>query len=170
MTDELDKADFAITDSEESFDTWLNRPYLSGELRQQLRKADVLIVPIEGFREISNPVFPVGTESLYDFLSKNIPQNINIDICIDDSNYAELALHSDLHRIGSFVVKRLVLPFLITLLVNYISQELSIDEKDRVKVSITVVNEEGGSKTLDYEGPANKFGDTVNGAKPLWED
>ena len=160
-TDRID--DVVITDSSENFDTWINREYISEELKSDLKKANILLVPTEGFRDKNIPVFPVKTEELFIYIKNRLPSEYKIDICIEDKKYKELALHSDLVIIGSFVVASVGVPILVNIISEYIKQKiLKMGEKRGVKVSLTVVDEKGVSKNLTYEGEAENFGRIIN--------
>lgn len=160
-TDRID--DVVITDSSENFDTWINREYISEELKSDLKKANILLVPTEGFRDKNIPVFPVKTEGLFIYIKNRLPSEYKIDICIEDKKYKELALHSDLVIIGSFVVASVGVPILVNIISEYIKQKiLKMGEKRGVKVSLTVVDEKGVSKNLTYEGEAENFGRIIN--------
>lgn len=158
-----------INDSEETFSTWISRGFLSDDLRKQLLEADILIVPIEGFGNLTVPVFPVKTEELFHFLKKNLPQDLEVDICIEDNDYKELALHSDLIILAGFVVTQVNLPVLINLVSSYIYQKISQSKSKNIKTSI-LVNEAGKSKEISYEGPADDFGKILKEAKYILED
>lgn len=158
----------AITDSSENFDTWINRKYISSETRELLKQSDILVVPIEGFRELDFPVFPVKTEEILSFLKKRIPSENKVDICIEDKDYKELALHSVLVMLGGFVVTSICAPILVNILWQYIEKEiLTKKEKRNVRVSLTIVNEDGISKNLTYEGNAEDFSTIKDELKKL---
>jgi len=160
-TDRID--DVVITDSSENFDTWINREYISEGLKSDLKKANILLVPTEGFRNKNIPVFPVKTEELFTYIKNRLPSEYKIDICIEDKEYKELALHSDLVIIGSFVVASIVVPILVNIISEYIKQKiLKMGEKRGVKVSLTIVDAKGVSKNLTYEGEAENFGRIIN--------
>jgi hypothetical protein len=160
-TDRID--DVIIADSLENFDTWISREYISKALKRDLKKADILLVPIEGFRDKNIIVFPVQTEGLLIYIKKRLPSEYKIDICIENKDYKELALHSDLVVIGRFVVASVVVPILVKIISEYIKQKiLKMGEKRKVKVSLTVVNEKGISKNLTYEGEAENFERIIN--------
>ena len=167
--DSKEANNLVIKDTPEDFETWINKDFISPELRVQLRKSDILLIPTEGFRDLTYPVFPVKTEELFNYLRKNSPEDINIDICIEDKDYREVALHSDLVILSSFIVSSVALPILINLISTYLSQKLLKPEKTNVKVSITVVNKDGESKNLSYEGSVDHFKEVANKSKDLWE-
>lgn len=165
-TDKLD--DVLITDSSENFDTWINRKYISEELKNNLKKANILLVPNEGFRDKNIPVFPVKSEELFTYIKNRLPLDFKVDICIKDEDYKELALHTDLVILGSFVVTILAAPILVNIISEYIKQKILKDkEKRRVKVSLTVVDEEGKSKNLTYEGNTENFGGIIEKLKDV---
>ena len=161
---------WVINDSEENFETWVDREFISDDLRKQLRKADILIVPTESFNRPGVPVFPEKTDELFDFLKRDLPEGLDVDICIEDGDYKGLALYADLVIIPSFVVMYIVLPILLNLVSNYIYQKISKPESRNIKTTITVVNENGQSKNLSYEGPVDGFGSIIDAVENIWED
>ncbi len=169
MKHEIDKLDdVVITDSSENFDTWINREYISEELKNNLRKASILLVPTEGFRERNIPVFPVKSEELFTYIKNTLPSDCKVDICIRDEDYKELALHADSVILADLVVTAIVFPILVNIVGEYIKQKiLKYTEKRRVRFSITVVDEGGKSKNLTYEGNVEDFGGIIEKLKDL---
>ena len=151
--------EYSTENTTENFETWINRPFIPDELKPQLRKANVLIVPREGFQEYPGPMFPVGTEELFHFLRDNSNENITVDICISDNDYHELALHDAFLIVGAFVINNIALPLIINLISNYISNRRS--DKKRIKVEFTIVENDGRATHVLYEGPAEDFNKTI---------
>lgn len=153
-----DNKNITITDSSENFETWINRSYISEDLRHDLREADILLIPQEGIRERETRIFPVKTEEFFNFLKKNLPSEYSVNICIEEDEYKELAYHSELAILAGLVVSYVALPILINLLTDYISSKiLRPKEKNNIKLSLTIVYPDRTSKNLEYEGDANKF-------------
>jgi hypothetical protein len=144
-----------VTDTSEEFDYFLNQPYVTDELRESIKDAQILFVPSLGFRDIEKPVFPVGTETLFHFF-KDKAQDINIDIIIEDSDYAELALHADTKKLGVFVVSAVVLPLFLNVLSSYIYEKIRPAPKDKIEFSVTIVKHHE-SKRVNFEGSADDF-------------
>jgi len=156
------ETDLIVEESKETFTSWINRPYIPQELRGQLANANVLIVPIEGFREHPSPVFPVDTEEFLNYLRDNSDKGIHVDICITDEDYRELALHDALIIIGSLVVTSIVGPIIADLISEYIKKRwMTKEDKAKIKVELTVVEKDGRASRLLYEGPAKEFNKTV---------
>lgn len=163
MTKADDRGFLIVEEANETIETWINKPFISDETRNQLIDSNFLIVPREGFRDIEYPVFPVGTEELFGYLRENATDALVPDICIDEQEYKELALHSDLYIIGSFIMEHLAAPLAVSLLDAYIKNKLgSKEEKASVNVEITVVQEGNKKATrIHYQGPAKEFQRTV---------
>lgn len=158
-----------IENTEENFDYWLNQEFISDDLKNKLGTADILLVPQIGFRDQDTPVFPVKTEELFTFL-KNNSKNNEIDICIEDKDYKELALHADLITLATFVVTSIALPVLVNLLSDYIKNKISSNSDRVIKISLVVENKKDGtSKNVTYEGKPESFDSTIKSIDDLWE-
>jgi len=170
-----------IEDASESFATWANQSFILPETRQSILKSNLLIVPWVGFRSLQMPVFPVCTERLFQFLKENATHEVIPEICIEDKDYKEVALHSALLIVGAFVVTALVAPIATDLISEYIKRTMFkhdenkienakrkvLNEKEdcpQVRVELTVVEENGKALKFHYEGPAEDFRKTINAA------
>jgi len=149
-----------IEDTQKTFDYWLKKPYISESLRASLSKANVLIVPLEGYYD-KHPVFADFTERLLNFLKSSGHEGLLPDICIEESDYVELAQHGrTLILIGAFILSSIVAPIFVNLISDYIKERLGADDK-RIKIEMTVVDENGKGKQFRYEGSAQSFKDII---------
>ena len=158
MTDGLGTF-YKLEETEKDVEYWINRVHVAEELRPGLRLASVLIVPTEGFRDYPGPVFPVGTEEIFHFLGDRSKESgVRVDLAVDDDKYTELALHSDLLEIGTFIATNVVLATLVNLLAAYIERKIwKGDERARVNFIITDSSPGGRAVKLSYEGPAKEL-------------
>jgi len=145
-----------IKDDAHGFGYWLERPYVSAELREQLVQANVLIVPVERFRQHEGPLFTTGTEELFHFLRAQSPGGVVVDICIEDNDYQEYSLHDATIEIAHLVIGSLVLPLVVHVLWRFIEKRLT-KGRGTVKAELTVVEPDGQASTLRYDGPAEEF-------------
>lgn len=164
MNEKEGKTILFIEDTAENILTWTNKQFVPEELKIELQKSNVLIVPTEGFREVTTPVFPVGTEELFSFLKDNSSKGINPEICIKDAEYKELALHGALIIIGKFVLLEIIAPVFAVLISEYVLKRWPTKKQDNMKLELIIVKKNGDSKKLLYEGPVDKFIDTVKPA------
>lgn len=161
--------DLVITESDLNFEGVYLKPYFPKEFEDDLKKANLLLLPYEGFKTNKDPVFPEQTMELYNYI-KNYDSNSLIgDICISDEDYAELELHADLINLASMIVTIGVFPIATGLIANYLSQK--IQERNRktdlkVKVNITVVDGDK-SKNISYEGDVDKFEETIKATNEI---
>jgi hypothetical protein len=156
-----------INNSEKSFASVIQSNYLGEELKEVLHSANVLLVPNEGYGEDKDLIyFPSGTSDLYQFLVEKQDENLNVNICIEDSEYKELSLHADWMIIAEIVVKDFLAPLLAALLAEYIIRHLGkrVDDTN-VKSKLTVVNEEDSQQIeYYYEGPATEYKEIMTNA------
>jgi len=143
-----------------NFDYWLNRPFVSELLRGSLVDAQVLLVPQEGFREKENLSFPQGTHDFFHYLKNNAPPEFTIEICIEENEYNELALHSNLRRLGVATIKIGALTIFFNLVSNYIYNKMT-DDTDNIQITIIVEKEDNTSIEFKYEGTAKDFNETT---------
>ena len=156
-----------ITESKENFDYWMNRDFIRSGLKEKLKSANLLIVPFEGFREYSGPIFSSGTEAAYGYLRKNSGNSLHVEICISPEDFKTLSLNSNIERLGKFVIASVVLPFALNLLASYVFQKIqSKDAESHITFSLVVVRPDKTSLEVKYEGPAEGFRERV---EPLIE-
>lgn len=134
-----------IQESTETFESWINREFIPESLRPDLAKASILLVPTIGFREENQPTFPVLTEDIINYFKENLPPDIIAEICIDDEQYLELALHSDYKRIGNFIVKSVAVAVFVNVLSAYIYDKYVKQEEKEPQV--TIVNIDNSTHT-----------------------
>jgi hypothetical protein len=153
---------FVVEKSETSFDAWLSKPYISDQLRRQLSKSNVLLLPQEDFREGTGIIFPLGTDEFFSYLRENAPEKVEVDILVEDSDYKEIALFSDLLIIlGSFFVTSIVAPIFVNLVSDYlVKKKLPKKTTNQVRIEILVERDEGTTRVF-YEGSVSDFHKTV---------
>ncbi|MEG4796558.1 hypothetical protein QUA69_15865 [Microcoleus sp. LAD1_D1] len=156
------KDQFVVEKSEVSFNTWLAKPYVSDNLRQQLSQSNILLLPLENFREGTGIIFPTGTDDVFSYLKENSPENVCVDILVEDSDYKEIALFSDLLiLLGGFIVTSLIAPIFVNLISDYLlKKRLPQKTASQVRIEILV---EGYKETtrVYYEGSVSDFYETV---------
>lgn len=129
--------ELTITNTNETFETWLDKEYVNDELRSSLIKASILIVPFENLRETTNPyLFPIGTEDILRYFNENLPKEQLIDICISDEFYQEFAFYSDYKRLGNFIIKAVAVPMFVTVMSAYVYDKFIKEDNTKPQVEI----------------------------------
>ena len=137
----------------ENIEEYTNKNYIPDNLKEQIQSADIVILPIEGFRNYKQPIFPRGTESIYLYLKKNLPSKYNLEIAISDEDYKELSLNYALIDLGIFMLKEVILPLFLNLLANYTFYKFP-SKNNNVKLKIILTDK---LKSIDFEGSSNDF-------------
>jgi hypothetical protein len=164
-------ADNLVTASETSkgFGYWSTVEWLADNSRAAVLGANVVLVPNEGFRDYTEPIFPVGTAELFQYLKGNLPSTTPVEIAVDDAaDFRELAVHADIFTVATILLKEVTAPVLVPLLVNFLRKRFGSRFPDaQVRASLIVDQCEGDrhkSVQISYDGPAPTFEATVKEA------
>lgn len=132
--------EITITDTNDTFESWLEKDFVTEELRKLVSTASILILPFENLRDTPNPLlFPIGTEDILSYFKEKLPQEQIIDICITNENYQEFAFYSDYKRLGNFLVKAVAVPVFVTILSAYVYDKYI--KEDNTKPQIQVIDQ-----------------------------
>ncbi len=126
-----------ISNTKDNFESWLNKEFVSDELRNLISDASILIVPFENLRDTSNPLlFPVGTEEILRYFKDKLPTEKLVDICISDEDYQEFAFNSNYKRLGNYIVKAVVVPTFVAILSQYVYDKYIKDDNSKPQIQI----------------------------------
>lgn len=157
----MSKPLITISNAQSGFPYWSSLPSLTNELRESIKEADVVFVPLPGYGQYKNPVFPVGTEELFHYFVHNAPSNLKVELAIEDRDYRELSLHSDIVRIATLLVQYVAAPVVVGLVIDYVKKTLGAKfETAEVRFTMNVDKSRGDVKrvqSISYEGPAKTF-------------
>ena len=136
---------------------WNSKEYLDKSLRESVQSADILITPLENFREGVDISFYQGTLNLISYLGENLPSTLLLEICATDEDYAEIVLHSKQFRLGKILLTVAAVPIVINLLSNYVYDELKASNDDSVSISLAIEMENCKTYSVEYDGSAKDF-------------
>lgn len=166
MVDLPETGPIRVSPSSDGFSTWLSSPEISDNLRETLSNANSLIIPDIGYGGLSEePLFPSGTEELFLLLSEKSEAGVVAGICIEDDDYVELALHSEIVYIAGLVVSILVFPVVIDVVGEFVKRRIwGNEEEATVRWNLTVVDDQNQrSLWVEYDGPASSFEESMQG-------
>lgn len=143
----------SVTETVESRQFWVDQKIAKG-LEPQLAAAHVLIVPLIDFRPDVKYVFHQDTPALYEYLRSTLADQMVVEICVNDEEYLEIALHSNFFRLSRIVVSYAVAPVVFGLLTNYIYDELKAKPGDNVELSLTIEDEQCKAFNFSFKGDA----------------
>ncbi|AVX06613.1 hypothetical protein [Priestia megaterium] len=157
--------DIKIQDSKITFSDIYDKQYFPKEYEQDIKRANALLLPYENFRGFDKPIFPEETQKFFEYLKASEKTELTTDICISDEEYVELELHADLITLPLLILDKAVLPIVVGLITNYLTEKkIARKTEIKAKVDLTVVDGEK-SKRISYEGDADKFEETLESAK-----
>lgn len=126
-----------ITETDENFETWLGKEYVTSDLKQVLSNASILIVPFDNLRDTINPyLFPVGTEEILRYFREKLESDQYIDICITDEDYQEFAFYSDYKRLGNFLVTTVAIPLFVSVLSSYVYDKYLKEDEQKPQIQV----------------------------------
>lgn len=99
------------TDKNRSY--WANKPWASG-CAQEIRRAEIVVVPWENFRKEHPAVFPQETNEILARL-RTVPR-LHVVVGIDRENFQEVSLHGRAWRWPTLFVTSVVLPIVVGVL------------------------------------------------------
>lgn len=152
-----------ITWSEESFGYWLNREFISTELREQLSAANVLITPYPGYPDYEGPLFSHETYDFYNFLRTHAADEVVAQVCVEDQDFEYLSLNHDTLELPCAIVQLVVAPLFVKWVYQYIEYRLGSRKSNTfVKHDFTIEDPRTGVIVKNkYEGPASNYDDRV---------
>ncbi len=157
----------SISPTDQGTDYWATRDFLTEETRDAIKRASIVVVPHENFREEAKILFPVGTTDFFNMLQERASAEVNVEIAAEDEHYQEIALHFDVIRLPMMVVEWAILPLVAAWVAEYLRDKLG-SRIDKAEVEASLIVERNNSHgrrafQLDYKGPAHAFEETVKG-------
>lgn len=139
--------ELTIKDTNDNFETWLNKEFVSADLKKLLADKPILLIPFENLRDTPNPLmFPIGTDNVLRYFKENLPESQTIDICINDEDYQEFAFYSDYKRLGNFLVKSVAIVVFVNILSAYVYDQFI--KEDNTKPQIQIIDK-STNKTIN---------------------
>lgn len=169
MKHELFNTKINVSDSEITFDKIYEKDYVPKEYIDEIKGANLLIIPNEHFCENGNILFPETTREFYDFIKEQTQNGIVADIAISDEDFQRIELHSAVIEVATIIVQWGVLPIatsiIATFLYNLVKKYRRSPNETSAKVKI--ITEETAtkkSKQITYEGPVSGVKDALEQA------
>ncbi|MFI3214855.1 MAG: hypothetical protein R3Y24_16200 [Eubacteriales bacterium] len=147
-----------ITDANMTFESVLKKEYVPQKYLDDIKKANVLLIPNEGFRDIQGYFFPECTSEFYMFLKNQ--EGIKTEICIDDENFKKIELHADIVYVATIIIQYAVLPIVTSMVAAYLYDKVKSMNKERKDTNADIhiiVEKNGKSKKIDYQGNVDNF-------------
>lgn len=149
-----------VTDSDVTFEKIYKKEYIPTEYLDDIKKANLLIIPNENFRDEGDVLFPETTREFFDFIREFPNDEIISDIAISDEDFKRIELHSAVIEVAPIIVQWVVLPIATSMIASFLYE---LAKKYRRKpedtsAKVQIITEETAtkkSKKITYEGPVS---------------
>ena len=148
-----------IENSDLTFESLKAKPYFPTTLQEDISKANVLLIPLENFRNGIDALFPENTDDFLQFLKCNESLGFIPDIVISDEQYKKIEMHCDWLFLGIVLVEYVALPIFINILSNYLYDKIKNNKIKRDSIVEVEINVEETktkkTKRIRYKGAAD---------------
>lgn len=166
MTHEINYKKVQIIDSDLTFEKIYEKKYIPSEYLDEIKKANLLIVPNENFRKKGDVLFPETTREFFEYIQDHPNDKIVADIAISDDNFQRIELHSAVIEVATIIVNVVVLPVAINMISNYLYDLIKKYHRkpEDTSARLKIISEETKTKKtkiISYEGPVSEVKETL---------
>lgn len=158
-----------VSDSDITFEDIYQKPYIPTEYMAEIKRANLLIIPNESFRDEGDILFPETTREFFEYLKDKSDDELVADIAISDEDFQRIELHSAVIEVAKIIVQLVVLPVATGLIASFLYDLVKKyhrrPEDTSAKVQIIAEETETKkSKKITYEGPVSGIKDALDQA------
>ena len=149
-----------VADSNVTFEKIYKKDYIPTEYLDDIKKANLLIIPNENFRDEGDVLFPETTREFFDFIREFPNDEIIADIAISDENFKRIELHSALIEVAPIIVQWVVFPIATSMIASFLYELVKKYRRkpEDTSAKVQIITEETAtkkSKKITYEGPVS---------------
>lgn len=176
MKHEIFDKSVKIEDTDITFEEIYKKDYVPLENLDDIKKANLIIIPNENFRDEEYVWFPETTDQFFDYIKEYSDENVIADIAISDDNFKKMELHSAVIDVATVIVKSSVYSIVINIISSFLYDLVKKYRRNAQETSakIKIITEETETrkcKVITYEGPASDVKQTLEqAAKDLFSE
>lgn len=165
-----------VTDSDVTFEKIYKKEYIPTEYLDDIKKANLLIIPNENFRDEGDVLFPETTREFFDFIREFPNDEIIADIAISDEDFKRIELHSAVIEVAPIIVQTIVLPIALNIISLFLYDLVKKYRRkpEDTSAKVQIITEETAtkkSKKITYEGPVSGIKEVLDqAAKDLFSN
>ena len=165
-----------VTDSDVKFEKIYKKEYIPTEYLDDIKKANLLIIPNENFRDEGDVLFPETTREFFDFIREFPNDEIIADIAISDEDFKRIELHSAVIEVAPIIVQTIVLPIALNIISSFLYDLVKKYRRkpEDTSAKVQIITEETAtkkSKKITYEGPVSGIKEVLDqAAKDLFSN
>ena len=176
MKHEIYGKNIGIEETDITFESIYNKPFIPQEFIENIKNADILIIPEENFREEGDVLFPETTREFFEYLQEEIPKDMSVDIAISDEDFRKIELHSDLVNVATIIVRSTAFNVACGLVASFLYDMAKklLKKPEDINTKVKIISEETKTKktkSITYEGPVSGIKEALEQAsKDLFKD
>ena len=176
MKQEIFDTVLKVTDSDVTFEKIYKKEYIPTEYLDDIKKANLLIIPNENFRDEGDVLFPETTREFFDFIREFPNDEIIADIAISDEDFKRIELHSAVIEVAPIIVQTIVLPIALNIISSFLYDLVKKYRRkpEDTSAKVQIITEETAtkkSKKITYEGPVSGIKEVLDqAAKDLFSN
>lgn len=165
-----------IEETDITFDSIYDKPFIPQDYIEDIKKADILIIPEENFREEGDVLFPETTREFLEYLQEQIPKDMSVDIAISDEDFRKIELHSDLVNVATIIVSSTAFSIACSMVASFLYDMAKklLKRPEDLNAKVKIISEETKTKktkSITYEGPVSGIKEALEQAsKDLFKD
>lgn len=169
MRHEIFNKTIKVSDTDITFEHIYEKNYVPSEYMDDIKKANLLIIPNEDFRNEGDVLFPETTRELFDYIRDTSGDQIIADIAISDEDFQRIELHSAVIEVATILVKWIVLPIATSMIASFLFDLVKKYHRkpEETSTRVQIITEETAkkkSKKITYEGPVSGVKDALDQA------
>lgn len=158
-----------ISDTDITFEQIYGKDYIPAEYLDDIKKANLLIIPNESSHDEGDILFPETTREFLDFIRESSGGEIVADIAVSDENFQQIELHSAVIDIASIIVQFIIFPVAANIIADFLGDLVKKYRRkpDETFAKIKIIAEETRgkkNKMITYEGPVSGIKDALDQA------
>lgn len=176
MRHEIFGTKIEIEETDITFESIYDKPFIPQAYIEDIKRADILIIPEESFREEGDILFPETTREFLEYLQEEIPKDMSVDIAISDVNFRKIELHSDLVNVATIIVSSAAFNIACGLVASFLYDMAKklLRKPEDLNAKVKIISEETKTKktkSITYEGPVSGIKDALERAsKYMFKD
>lgn len=116
------KSNIMVASVDFHFEDVYQKPYFAKEYLEEIKKANLLLLPSENIREGLEPVFPELTSDFLRYLKEHASEEVRVDIAVDDEHYRKLVLHSAPAALATIIIREDILEQTANLVIGFLKK------------------------------------------------
>lgn len=169
MQHEIFNKSIKVSDSDITFERIYGKDYIPVEYIDDIKMANLLIIPNEGFRDEGDVLFPETTREFFDYIRETSNDQIIAEIAISDDDFQRIELHSAVIEVATIIVQWVVLPVATSMIASFLYDLVKRYHRkpEETSAKVQIITEETAtkrSKKITYEGPVSGVKDALDQA------